>query len=274
MITGVSGVRPRLIPVLLIRDNAVFTTRTFQRPSYVGDLLNTVRIFNELEVDELIVLDVDASREGRGPNLELLRAVADECFMPLCYGGGVSTVEQMHALYNTGIEKVSLNRALYKDPGLLERAAARFGRQAVVASLDAVLEPAAQRANDPDAAPTRWTAREFLPGMDDAPALARRYAELGAGELLIGAVLRDGSRQGYDLELFSTVCTSVAVPVIAHCGADGLSDVQAVLSAGAAAAAASTMLMRQKAFGSVLVHYPNQRQRSVSMAPPPSWVQP
>ncbi len=267
-----TGVRPRLIPTLLIRGNAVYTTRAFANPCYVGDLLNTVRIFNELEVDELMVLDIDASSEGRGPDMNLMQAVADECFMPLCYGGGVSSVEQMHALYKIGVEKVSLNSALYSDPELLERAAKRFGRQAVVASLDVARVRSDVRPT-PSWSYSRRAKLEQLVHAPTALDAARSYAQLGAGELLLSSVSCDGTREGYDLALVAEVCGAVDIPVIANCGGGTLDDVQAALSAGAAAAAAGTMLVRQKALESVLIHYPNQRQRSLSIAPPSSWSQ-
>lgn len=262
------GVRPRLIPCLLLRAGAVYTTQSFGQRSYVGDLLNTVRIFNELEVDELMVLDIDATRRGHEPNFELLSSVADECFMPLSYGGGVRSVEQMAKLYALGIEKVVLNSVLHEQPELLQAASARFGRQAVMASIDA------KRASASTARigePTVWSAMRRDGGFrygTTPEQLAREFAELGAGELLLTSVDADGSFGGYDLDLVRAVCNVVDIPVIASGGAGNLQHVHDVLKAGAQAAAAATMLVRQRALRSVLVHYPSRSQLRTTFPPP------
>lgn len=239
----------RVIPVLLLRNESLVKTRRFGRFQYIGDPANTVRIFNELEVDELMFLDITATREGRGPNLTVLREVADECFMPLGYGGGVRSLEDAKAIFDTGIEKVALNAAVLADPALITRIADRYGSQAVVVSIDVrsnlwgecrVYEH--QRRRTSTRAPDDW---------------AKEVESRGAGEILLTDVSREGTWTGFNLPLVRQIADAVSIPVIAHGGARDLSDVGAVVSEGhASAVAVGSMVVFQKKDMGVLVNFP------------------
>jgi cyclase len=234
--------RPRVIPCLLLRGQALVKTQRFADPSYVGDPLNAVRIFNEKEVDELVVLDIAATPRGTPPDLELVAELAGECFMPLAWGGGVRDAATARALFAAGVEKVVLNTALHELPGLLGALAATHGAQSLVASID-VRRDAHGRATVLTRGATADTGR-------DPVAWAESLVREGAGELLVTAVDRDGTRAGFDLDLLRAITGAVDVPVIASGGAGSLVDVRAAIrDAGAAAAA----------LGSLAVHFGRQR---------------
>jgi len=241
--------RTRVIPALLLRGESLVKTVRFDRFSYVGDPCNTVRIFNELEVDELCVLDITATREGRGPNLALLADMANECFMPLSYGGGIRSFEQAEAVFKIGIEKVILNTGAVERPEVVTRIAEHFGSQAVVVSID-VGHDLLGHARVLTHAGTRRAA-------GDVVAWARRAESLGAGEILLTRIEREGSWEGFDLDLVRSVAQAVSVPVIAHGGAGSLAHVRAVVhEAGASAVALGSMVVFQKRGMGVLVNFP------------------
>lgn len=241
--------RTRVIPVLLLRGESLVKTVRFGRFTYVGDPCNTVRIFNELEVDELCVLDITATREGRGPNLALLADMANECFMPLSYGGGIRRFEQAEAVFKIGIEKVVLNTGAIEHPDVVARIADHFGSQAVVVSIDV--------GHDLFGQPRVRTHAGSRNAAQDAVAWARQAEALGAGEILLTSIDREGSWEGFDLELIRSVTQAVSVPVIAHGGAGSLAHVHsAVHDAGASAVALGSMVVFQKRGMGVLVNFP------------------
>ncbi|MCO5101260.1 MAG: AglZ/HisF2 family acetamidino modification protein [Burkholderiaceae bacterium] len=228
-------------------------TVRFAKPGYVGDPLNAVRIFNEKEVDELVVLDIMASKEGRGPDLPLLARMAEECFMPLCYGGGVAGLGQMHELFALGIEKISLNTAPLDDMSVLSRAADRFGSQSVVFSIDC------KRGLLGGAAVYSHAGRNAYE--KDPVALARQAQAAGAGEILLNSVDRDGMRQGFDLELVRAVAKAVTIPVVACGGGGELAHFRQVIrEAGAAAAAGGSQFVYQGKHRAVLITYPKPEE--------------
>ena len=241
--------KARVIPILLLRNESLVKTRRFGRFQYIGDPANTVRIFNELEVDELMFLDITATREGRGPNVTVLREVADECFMPLGYGGGVRSLDEAKAVFDTGFEKVSINAAALADPALITRIADRYGSQAVVVSIDVranlwggsrVYEH--QRRRTGAWAPVDW---------------AKEAESCGAGEILLTDVNREGAWTGFNLPLVREVADAVSIPVIAHGGARDLTDIGTVVSEGhASAVAVGSMVVFQKKDMGVLVNFP------------------
>lgn len=246
--------RTRLIPALLLRGESLVKTARFDRFVYVGDPCNTVRIFNELEVDELMVLDITASREGRRPQFELLAELADECFMPVCYGGGISNVEDARRLLKIGLEKVLVNAHALKRPELVRELADEFGSQAVVAAID-VRQGALRHTHVYDHVRRRNTSRNPVEW-------ARELEAQGAGELLLTSVDREGTWKGLDLEVTRAVATAVNVPVIAHGGAGSMEMVaQAVHTAGASAVATGSMVVFQKQGMGVLVNFPTPEQR-------------
>jgi cyclase len=247
--------RTRVIPVLLLRGESLVKTVRFGRYVYVGDPCNTVRIFNELEVDELCVLDISATREGREPNLELLADMANECFMPLAYGGGIRSFAQAESLFKLGIEKVVLNTAAVESPAVVTEIARHYGSQAVVASIDVGRDLLGH-------------ARVRTRGGGHATALepvawAREAERLGAGEILLTSIEREGTWEGFDLELVRTVATAVGVPVIAHGGAGSLADVgRVVRDGGASAVALGSLVVFQKKGMGVLVNFPSESERA------------
>lgn len=225
-------------------------TRAFTRPTYIGDPINAIKIFNEKEVDELILLDIGASRDGKRPDLRLISEIATECFMPLCYGGGISTVEEIRHILSAGVEKVALNSSAHDRPDLISEAAACFGAQSVVASMDVKSDfwgrPRVYTANG-----TRNT------GLDPIE-YAVRMERLGAGELLLNSIAREGSGLGYDLGLVSEVSAAVRIPVIASGGAGKVADFAQAVAAGASAVAAGSMFVFYGRLKAVLINFPAQ----------------
>ena len=245
--------RTRVIPVLLLRDESLVKTVRFGKFSYVGDPCNTVRIFNELEVDELMFLDITASREGRGPNLKMLADIADECFMPLGYGGGVQSVAQAKSVFDIGFEKVCVNTAAFDRPELVTELARQYGSQAVVASID-VKSGLLGRATVRSQSGRRNTGR-------DPVSWAVEVERRGAGEILLTSIDREGSWEGFDLDLVNRVADAVSIPVIAHGGAGSVEDIgRVVKQAGASAVALGSLVVFQRQGMGVLVNFPDARQ--------------
>lgn len=251
--------RTRVIPTLLLRDESLVKTVRFGRYTYVGDPCNTVRIFNELEVDELIFLDITASKTGQRPNLSLLADIANECFMPLGYGGGVRTFEDAQAILRLGFEKIVVNTHAFERPEFLTQLADHFGSQAVVASIDVkrdllgrprVFSHSGSRNTHRD--PVEW---------------AQEVERLGAGEILLTSVDREGSWSGFDVELIRNVTSSVTVPVVAQGGAGSLDHLaQAVHAGGASAVGVGSMVVFQRHGMGVLVNFPDPRDLSLALS--------
>ena len=242
--------RPRVIPALTMEHHAMVKTQRFARPTYLGDPINAVRVLNSKEVDELIVLDITASREGRSPDPVFLTEVASECFMPVCYGGGVRTVAEAESVLRCGIEKISLNTAAHEAPDLIGELAHRFGSQAVVASIDVDID---RRGRRHVRAPRRRRRGE----REDPAAWASRLESQGAGEVLLTATYRDGTGDGYDIELIDLVARAVEIPVLASGGAGSRDDLASALDAGAAGAVAGRMFFTRGPHLAALVSYPS-----------------
>lgn len=242
----------RIIPVLLLQQGGLVKTRKFKDPKYVGDPINAIRIFNEKEVDELIVLDIEASRLDREPNLSLIKEIAGECFMPLCYGGGIRTLEMAARIFDCGVEKVCLQSSALADPGLISQIANRFGSQAVVLSVDVKRDwmrvPRLYRSSSSKTLSMAWT--EFM----------RIGVEAGAGEVILNAVDRDGVLGGYDIDLIKQASKLIEVPLIAVGGAGKLADFQAAVNAGASACAAGGMFVFYGPHRAVLITYPHYEE--------------
>ena len=248
--------RIRAIPCLLVEGGALVKTTRFKDPAYIGDPMNAVRIFNELEVDEIIVLDIRASREGRGPDFKLVRELASQCFMPLGYGGGVSSTDDFRTLFKLGIEKVVVNTAMLKRPALVTEAAKLFGSQSVIASIDVKKnlfgKPKVHAPSGHDAA--------AFPSLDPAD-FARQAARLGAGEIFLNSVDRDGMMDGYDTDLIRTVTDAVDIPVIACGGAGETQDLRRAVERGAASAvAAGSLFVYQSRLRAVLIKFTDQAE--------------
>jgi imidazole glycerol-phosphate synthase subunit HisF len=243
--------KARVMPCLLLRNDGLVKTVRFKDFSYVGDPINAVRIYNDMEVDELVFLDILATSEGRDPPFKLIAEIAGECFMPLAYGGGVRTVDHMRRLFSSGVEKVILNTAAYDNPGLIGEAASLFGSQAVVVSIDAKRGLFGKY----EAVVSDGRRRTGL----DPVEYARRVEAAGAGEILITSIDRDGTWEGYDLELTRRVADAVSIPVIASGGAGSVDDIgKAVKEAHASAAALGSMVVFQAKGLGVLIKFPKQ----------------
>ena len=250
--------RPRIIPCLLVRNGGLVKTVRFAAPKYVGDPLNAVRIFNEKEVDEITVLDIDATAHGREPNYALIRDLAVECRMPLCYGGGVTTAEQFEKIVALGVEKVAVSAAAVADPALLQRASERVGRQSIVVVLDV------RKSGSRYELCTHNGSRST--GLDPA-AFAARAEQLGAGEIVVNSIDRDGAMKGYDVELLTRVRDAMTLPLTALGGAGSLKDVAELIARfGIVGAAAGSLFVFKGVYRAVLINYPNRAEKDALIA--------
>ena len=245
--------RTRIIPTLLLHDESLVKTVRFNKFTYVGDPCNTVRIFNELEVDELLFLDIKASREKRSPNLKLLANIANECFMPLAYGGGIRTLDDAKAIFEIGFEKVVVNTSALETPELITKLAEHFGSQAVIVSLDVKkdLLGAYHVCTYSGTKKIKYNPVEQ----------AKKMELLGAGEILLTSIEREGTWNGFDLELIKSVTEAVSVPVVAHGGAGTIEHIGEVVKySRASAVALGSMVVFQKKGMGVLVNFPDEQQ--------------
>lgn len=241
---------PRVIPCLLLSGVGLVKTTQFKNPKYLGDPRNTVRIFNEKEVDELILLDIRATPENREPQFALIREIVSEAFMPIAYGGGLRTIAECQRVLSTGVEKVVLNTTAATSPGLVTEAAEIFGRQSVVVSMDVK-----RRVLGRYEVMTHGGRRRTR---TDPVQYAKRSQDLGAGELMVNSIDRDGTMAGYDVDLLSSVTDAVTVPVIAAGGAGSVSDLaHAVREGGASAVAAGSMFVFHGPHRAVLISFPS-----------------
>jgi imidazole glycerol-phosphate synthase subunit HisF len=239
--------RPRVIPVLLLADGLLCKTVRFKRPRYVGDPRVAVKIFSEKGADELILLDIERTRLGKPPDYELIEEIAGESFMPVAYGGGISSAEQAREVVACGVEKVVLNSQAFK-PGVIESIADDLGASGVVVSIDV------RRGWMGGYRHATHNAKQRSGMRPEEAALAAR--DRGAGEIMLTSVERDGSMQGYDLELIRRVTSVVDIPVIACGGAGKLEDLAAATKSGASAAAAGSMFVFQGVHRAVLITFP------------------
>lgn len=244
--------RPRIIPVLLMDDRDLIKTIRFKDRTYLGDPVNAVKIFNRKGIDELVILDIGASKNQREPDFEILKDIASEAFMPLACGGGITTVEQTHELLAIGYEKVVINTALVTNPGLVCKAAKLFGRQSIVASIDAKLISGQYRCVIADGQDV----------INVSPVeLAKKAENLGAGEIIINSIDRDGTMEGYDLNLIRRVTSTVKIPVTAIGGAGGIADLKKALDEGHAhAAAGGSMFVYYGRLQAVLITSPSEEE--------------
>jgi cyclase len=252
--------RTRVIPCLLLRGEGLVKTVKFKNPTYLGDPINIVKIFNDKEVDELVLLDTLATRDGRRPAFELLGRITTECFMPLSYGGGVRRIDDMRELFAIGIEKVVVNSYAAECPAFVQEAAELFGSSSVVVSID-VRRSLLGRYEVVTHGGTRRTGLEPV-------VFAQEMERRGAGELLVTSVDRDGTMAGYDLALIRRVSDAVGVPVVACGGAGSVSDLAAaVADGGASAVAAGSMFVFQGRHRAVLVNTPGEAELRAAFGP-------
>ncbi len=244
--------RPRIIPVLLIDDRDLIKTINFKKPTYLGDPVNALKIFNRKGIDEMAVLDISASKKGLEPDFELLTDMASEAFMPLSYGGGIKTLDQVRKLLAIGYEKVVLNTSLVEDEQLVKDAVALAGSQSVVASIDAKVVNGQYKCVICDGTKV----------IDMSPVELAKYAEeLGVGEIFLNSIDRDGMMEGYDIDLVNQVVNAVDIPVTACGGAGGISDLKDVIENGHAhAAAGGSMFVYYGRLKAVLITAPHEEE--------------
>ncbi|MFI5447132.1 AglZ/HisF2 family acetamidino modification protein [Polaromonas sp. UC242_47] len=241
--------RSRIIPCLLIHDGGLVKTRQFKNPKYVGDPLNAVKIFNEKEADELIVLDIDASTQGRTPNFALLKGLAVESRMPLCYGGGVTSAVQAAQIIALGFEKVSISAAALTRPALIREMAEAVGAQSVVVTLDV-------RKNKLFAGYTVYTRNGQDKQKVNLLEFCQQAVELGAGEIVINSIDRDGEMAGYDLELAKSIRGAITSPISMMGGSGNVEHMQELIdSVGVVGAAAGSMFVFKGPYRAVLINY-------------------
>jgi len=242
--------RPRVIPCLLLSGRRLVKTQQFGSPKYLGDPVNTLRIFNDKECDELIVLDIEAGKQRKGPNFELIEELVSECFMPLGYGGGITSVEHAARLLAAGVEKLVVNTAFLDTPELVTELARRHGSQCVVVSIDVKKALLGKQQT--------FSHSGRSPSLRDPVEAARRAEALGAGEIFLNSVDRDGAMKGYEIGLIERVSSAVEIPVIACGGAGGIADFRAAISAGASAVAAGSRFVFHGPHRAVLISYLSQ----------------
>jgi cyclase len=246
-------VSARVIPVLLLRGTGLVKTIRFGEPRYIGDPRNAVKIFNEKMVDELALLDIEATLEGRSPRFDLIEEIVSEAFMPVAYGGGVRTVEDASRMIALGVEKIIVCSQAVEAPTFIEQLASRLGSQSIVVCLDVKREM--------DGSYELWTHSGRQRTTLDPVVFAREAEVRGAGEIVVNSIDRDGTMAGYDLELTKSITAAVNVPIIACGGAGSLRDVDAVLQqGGASAAAAGSLFVFHGRHRSVLISYPDPQE--------------
>ena len=246
--------RPRIIPSLLLHDKGLVKTVNFKSPKYVGDPINAVRIFNEKEVDELAFFDIDASVLNQEPDYGLIEKLANQSRMPLCYGGGVKTVEQAQRIFSLGIEKIALSSAIIENPQLVTRIAERVGSQSVIVVLD--------------------VKKKLLGGYEiythngkkatgiNPIKFAKEIEILGAGEIIINSIDQDGVMKGYDMNLIDKIAESISIPLTVLGGGGSLADIEKVIDKhGVVGVAAGSLFVFKGPYKAVLINYPNQDEK-------------
>lgn len=246
--------RPRIIPCLLVRDKGLVKTEQFKDGKYVGDPINAVRIFNEKQVDEITILDIDATKEGREPDYQMIEHWASECRMPLCYGGGVTTADQAQRIFELGVEKIAISAAAVANPNLIKEMADRVGRQSVVV----VLDVKKKMFGGYEMYTHNGKKKTGLNPVD----FAKKAEELGAGEIVVNSIDQDGMMKGYDLNLINKVRGNVTVPMTVLGGAGSLDDIKEVLNQHKIiGACAGSLFVFKGKYKAVLINYPGPEEK-------------
>jgi len=248
---------PRIIPCLLVKDKGLVKTINFKNPKYVGDPINAVRIFNEKEVDELIVLDIDATTENRDPDFKMIEHLAAECRMPLCYGGGIKAVDQAETIIGLGVEKIAVSSAAIENSDLITNITERLGNQSVVVVLDVKKNMIGNRYEVRTHNGQKKTGKCPIE-------LAKQMERLGAGEIVINSIDNDGIMKGYDLALVDKIQASISVQLTILGGAGSLHDIGQLISRyGVIGAAAGSLFVFKGVYRAVLINYPNRAEKDV-----------
>lgn len=248
--------RPRIIPCLLVHDKGLVKSVHFKNHKYVGDPINAVRIFNEKEVDELMVIDIDATVNNREPDYVMIEKLAAECRMPMCYGGGVKTVEQAQKIFSLGVEKIAISSAIFEDLSLIQRMGEKVGTQSVVVVLD--------------------VKKKLLGGYEvythngkkktgkNPIEFAAELEKLGVGELVINSIDHDGQMKGYDFDLISKIREVIHIPMTVLGGAGTLADIgQLIKKFGIIGASAGSLFVFKGVYKAVLINYPSRVEKDI-----------
>jgi imidazole glycerol-phosphate synthase subunit HisF len=244
--------RTRIIPVLLLRNKGLVKTVKFDKEKYIGDPINAVKIFNDKEVDELVLLDIDASKEKRKPDFEAIKDIASEAFMPLAYGGGITELDDIKKLFSIGIEKVIINTAALQNLQLITQASEIFGDQSIVVCIDVIKN--------------FWGKYHIHSHTNqknlhtDVVTYAQDAEKSGAGEIILHSVDLDGTMTGYDLKLIEKVSQNIQIPLVACGGAGSIDDLKKGFDAGASALAAGSLFVYHGPHKAVLINFPSQTQ--------------
>jgi cyclase len=246
--------RPRVIPCLLVKNKGLVKTVKFSHPKYIGDPINALRIFNEKQTDELMILDIDATVEKNEPDYKMIKYWASECRMPLCYGGGIKSVEQANKIFALGVEKIAISSAVFENPNLITEIANQVGSQSVVVVLD--------------------VKKNFFGGYEvythngkkgtgkDPIAFVKEIENLGAGEIVINSIDNDGVMKGYDISLIEKVRNNFSLPLTVLGGAGSLSDIGTLINKfGIIGAAAGSLFVFKGSYKAVLINYPNPEEK-------------
>ncbi len=239
--------RSRIIPTLLLLDGGLVKTVKFKNPQYIGDPINAVRIFNQKEVDELVLLDINAGVEGREPNYSEIEEIVSEAFMPIGYGGGIRSLYQIEKLFKLGVEKVILNTIAFTNPELVTEAARIFGNQSIVACIDIKKDLFGNYNIYINSGKTKLKV--------DVLESLKKLEHLGVGEIILNSIDRDGTMNGYDLNLIQKYAQQLEIPVVASGGAGNITDLANAINAGASAVAAGSLFVYQGIHRAVLISY-------------------
>lgn len=242
----------RIIPVLLIQNGGLIKTVKFKKPTYIGDPINAVKIFNDKCADELILLDINATKENYLPNYKVINEIVSEAFMPIGYGGGIKDLHTIQQLLKVGVEKVILNYSAYSNREFLKTAVKEFGGSTIVVSMDTKKDIWGRKRIFVKNGSVNTKMDPFL--------YAKELELLGVGEVFINSIDQDGTFQGYDIELIREISKELAIPVVACGGASSLSDFKKVLEAGAMGAAGGSIFVYQGPHKAVLITYPDDKQ--------------
>lgn len=247
--------RPRIIPCLLVREQGLVKTVKFSSSKYVGDPINAVRIFNEKEVDELIVLDIDATAKGNAPDLKMVQHLAEECRMPLCYGGGVKTIEQAKSIIGLGVEKVAISSAAIETPEIIAQIAEEIGNQSVVVVLDVKKRLLGSRYDI-------WTHNAKVNTGKCPIEFSQEVEKLGVGEIVVNSIDNDGVMKGYDLTIAQKIRDTTTVPLTILGGAGSLKDISHLIgNFGIIGTAAGSLFVFKGVYKAVLINYPTPAEK-------------
>ncbi len=238
----------RFIPVLLVQNKLLYKGRNFKNLRYVGDPINAVKIFNDKEVDEILILDIGVTNSSSQPDLEFIREMAGEAFMPLAYGGGITTIDQVKSIIDQGVEKIVINTAAFFNPDLISQCAKIIGSSSTVISVD--YKKMLLKGN------RVFVNNGTVDTKTDVITYVKKMEDLGAGEIILNSIDREGTYQGYDTDLISSVSKSLKIPLIASGGAASLTDLEAAINVGASASAAGSMFVFHGKHKAVLITYP------------------